>query len=155
LTFRIGFGIGRIFKSIQEGKWHERLATMMQRRTLTLLALVMAIRYVFSFQSASFKNGQSPRSELCSAVSSVPSKDDGDNKENKAMAFLKKIGKVGGSASRDFRFAIGVDEGASGKSLDQSATVSIKAMAVLRTLSSERSRSLFGSDPMLRFAARA
>jgi hypothetical protein len=89
---------------------------MMHRRTLTLLTLVMAIRSALSFQSESFKNGPSLRSELCSAFSSVPSKDDGDNKENKAMAFLKKIGKVGGSASRDFRFAIGVDEGASGKS---------------------------------------
>jgi hypothetical protein len=111
-----------------DGKWHERLATITQRRTLTLLTLVMTVRCAFSFQSASFKNGPSSRSELCSAFSSVPSKEDGDNKENKAMAFLKKIGKVGGSASRDFRFAIGVDEGASGKSLDQSATVSMKAI---------------------------
>lgn len=32
------------------------------------------------------------------------------------MKFLKKIGKVGGAANRDFRYAIGVDEGLAGKS---------------------------------------
>ena len=32
------------------------------------------------------------------------------------MNFLKTIGKVGGVANRDFRYAIGVDEGPSGKS---------------------------------------
>jgi len=32
------------------------------------------------------------------------------------MQFLKSIGKVGGAANRDFRYAIGVDEGPSGKS---------------------------------------
>lgn len=37
--------------------------------------------------------------------------------DNKAMAFLKKIGKVGGAANRDYRHAIGVDEGSSGKSV--------------------------------------
>jgi hypothetical protein len=31
--------------------------------------------------------------------------------DNKAMAFLKKIGKVGGEANKDFRYAIGIDEG--------------------------------------------
>jgi len=36
--------------------------------------------------------------------------------DNKAMQFLKKMGKVGGAANRDFRYAIGVDEGTSGKS---------------------------------------
>jgi hypothetical protein len=49
---------------------------------------------------------------------------DGQNfvgKENKAMSFLKKIGKVGGAANRDFRFAIGVDEGSAGKSINVSS----------------------------------
>jgi hypothetical protein len=31
------------------------------------------------------------------------------------MAFLKKIGKVGGAANKDFRYAIGIDEGPAGK----------------------------------------
>ena len=35
--------------------------------------------------------------------------------DNKAMAFLKKIGKVGGAANKDFRYAIGIDEGPAGK----------------------------------------
>ena len=39
-----------------------------------------------------------------------------DVEDNKAMKFLKTIGKVGGTANRDFRFALGVDEGPSGKS---------------------------------------
>ena len=37
------------------------------------------------------------------------------------MAFLKKIGKVGGAANKDYRFALGVDEGPSGKSAAGSA----------------------------------
>lgn len=31
--------------------------------------------------------------------------------ENKAMSFLKKIGKVGGAANKDFALAVGIDEG--------------------------------------------
>jgi hypothetical protein len=37
------------------------------------------------------------------------------NRDNKSMAFLKKIGKVGGAANKDFRYAIGIDEGPAGK----------------------------------------
>jgi hypothetical protein len=48
-----------------------------------------------------------------SSSSSQAGTGDGDNK---AMQFLKKIGKVGGAANRDFRYALGVDEGPSGKS---------------------------------------
>lgn len=36
-------------------------------------------------------------------------------KENKAMAFLRKIGKVGGAANQDFMNSVGVDEGPAGK----------------------------------------
>lgn len=36
-------------------------------------------------------------------------------KSNKAMKFLKKIGRVGGAANKDFRYAIGIDEGPSSK----------------------------------------
>ena len=35
--------------------------------------------------------------------------------DNKAMAFLRKIGKVGGAANKDFVNALGVDEGPVGK----------------------------------------
>jgi hypothetical protein len=38
-----------------------------------------------------------------------------DKEDNKAMTFLRKIGKVGGVANKDYRFAMGVDEGPSGK----------------------------------------
>jgi len=41
--------------------------------------------------------------------------DDRKRKDNKAMAFLRKIGKVGGNT--DFTQAIGVDEGPSGKAM--------------------------------------
>jgi hypothetical protein len=34
-------------------------------------------------------------------------------KENSAMAFLRKVGKVGGENNHDYTFATGVDEGAS------------------------------------------
>ena len=47
---------------------------------------------------------------LASTGSDVPSE---TSPENKAMAFLRKIGKVGGST--DFKNAIGVDEGTAGK----------------------------------------
>ena len=41
-----------------------------------------------------------------SSASTTPAK-----KDNKAMAFLKKMGKVGGAANKDFSTAIGSDEG--------------------------------------------
>lgn len=46
-----------------------------------------------------------------------PSVSESDNDENKAMLFLKKIGKVGGNSNRDFRLAIGFDEGPGGKAV--------------------------------------
>jgi Complex I intermediate-associated protein 30 (CIA30) len=57
--------------------------------------------------------------------------------DNSAMNFLRRVGKVGGSANRDFRYAIGVDEGSSGKSIGDdhhsgSPVASSHASAVLR-----------------------
>jgi hypothetical protein len=40
---------------------------------------------------------------------------DGTGSDNKAMAFLRRIGKVGGTAQQDFTNAVGVDEGPAGK----------------------------------------
>jgi hypothetical protein len=40
---------------------------------------------------------------------------DGRGSDNKAMAFLRRIGKVGGTAQQDFTNAVGVDEGPAGK----------------------------------------
>ncbi len=47
--------------------------------------------------------------------------------DNKAMAFLKKIGKVGGAANKDFALAVGIDEGG-GKS-SESGSVRAKVDA--------------------------
>lgn len=52
-------------------------------------------------------------------------------KKNSAMDFLKKIGKVGGAANRDFRYAIGVDEGPSGKSAGNGLNVSRRELCLL------------------------
>ena len=68
-----------------------------------------------------------PEPVRTSATRSSSSSSEGNNEQasggaaagagdNKAMQFLKKMGKVGGAANRDFRYAIGVDEGTSGKS---------------------------------------
>jgi hypothetical protein len=50
--------------------------------------------------------------------------------DNKAMSFLKKIGKVGGAANRDLRFAIGVDEGPAGKTMSDGMKVNPKSHVV-------------------------
>ena len=51
-------------------------------------------------------------------ASTTDQKSTSDNeRDNKAMSFLKRIGKVGGAANRDFRFAVGVDEGPAGKTM--------------------------------------
>jgi hypothetical protein len=48
-------------------------------------------------------------------------------KTNKAMEFLKRIGKVGGSANKEYIFAMGVDEGPSGKALGSRGSVSTRS----------------------------
>jgi hypothetical protein len=53
------------------------------------------------------------------------SNNDSNMSDNKAMAFLKKIGKVGSSdGQRDIRFAVGVDEGQAGKTMQNGMKVS-------------------------------
>lgn len=37
--------------------------------------------------------------------------------DNKAMQFLKKIGKVGGVANKDYRYGVGADEGPAGRTM--------------------------------------
>lgn len=86
------------------------------------------------FAVASFGRGPEalphPRYNYLSLLSSASSsqgsnsESDRSGKNNKAMSFLKKIGKVGGAANRDFRYAIGVDEGPSGKSAGNGLNVS-------------------------------
>lgn len=57
--------------------------------------------------------------------------DDSATTENKAMSFLKKIGKVGGAANKDFALAVGIDEGG-GKS---SASGSVRMNTLFAALS--------------------
>jgi Complex I intermediate-associated protein 30 (CIA30) len=42
-------------------------------------------------------------------------KEEAKKKENKSMAFLRKIGRVGGAANKDFVNAVGSDEGSTGR----------------------------------------
>lgn len=82
----------------------------------------------------------SSQSSRCADGNNAPTENKGDNK---AMKFLKKIGKVGGAANRDFRHAIGVDEGPSGKSAGSTRKVSRAAswelQKYLARLKSDRS----------------
>jgi hypothetical protein len=55
-------------------------------------------------------SSENPNSTATSATTTTPNK----KTQQKAMDFLKKIGRVGGDT--DFRYAIGVDEGETGKS---------------------------------------
>ena len=54
---------------------------------------------------------QCPRSRGVLAVSADSDAEKGDNK---AMAFLRKVGRVGGAANMDFATALGLDESPSG-----------------------------------------
>lgn len=48
--------------------------------------------------------------------------------ENKAMSFLKKIGKVGGAANKDFALAVGIDEGGGKSSPSGSVRIVISVL---------------------------
>jgi len=53
-----------------------------------------------------------PTTSYAASSDNSPSQQSESKKgDNRAMAFLKKIGKVGGAANKDFRHAIGIDEG--------------------------------------------
>jgi hypothetical protein len=81
-------------------------------KVLPLLSLLsIAIVSSEAFEVAVSRN-QAPKLSL--SAKSSPTDDPTEKKtENKAMAFLKKIGKVGGENNHDYTFATGVDEGAS------------------------------------------
>jgi hypothetical protein len=55
-------------------------------------------------------------------------KSPGQPKDNKAMSFLRKIGRVGASTSADFINAVGVDEGPSGKTTGNRQTNGIRKL---------------------------
>ena len=54
------------------------------------------------------------------------------DKDNKAMAFLRKIGRVGGPR-QDFRHVIGVDEGSTGKASGSSRSSLRKSLSAFKT----------------------
>ena len=81
--------------------------------------VLFACTKVLSFQPcvlAPSRGGYRSGTIQCATSSDGPSTQPSKKqKDNKAMAFLRKIGKVGGAANKDFRFAIGIDEGTAGK----------------------------------------
>jgi hypothetical protein len=111
--------------------------------SLYLLLHSMAIRNFLHFSTYAFQNipyviqsraicssGVERRSEKwvlrAENVTVVPSSwSESQQPDNRAMLFLKKIGKVGGSANRDFRLAIGFDEGPGGKAVEDGMKVNI------------------------------
>lgn len=91
-------------------------AFMMPEATLSSPRIVLSVSSSSTTSSLSTESG-SGSSNKKGSTSSSKTKTDGDNK---AMAFLKKIGKVGGTKV-DFTNAIGVDEGVSGGKEDSSS----------------------------------
>jgi hypothetical protein len=57
--------------------------------------------------------------------------------ENKAMAFLRKVGKVGGVAHVDFKNAMGVDEGPAGKTSDRGMKPVRKAKSAYKAVTAD------------------
>jgi len=97
----------------------------------TLSLLLIGVTDVGAWISSSVVNLQLKRRRLNSIqYRAERSNVNGDNREesndNKAMKFLKKIGKVGGAANRDFRYAIGPDEGSSGKTSGEGQHASVR-----------------------------
>jgi hypothetical protein len=82
-------------------------------KVLILLSLLsIAIVSSEAFEIAVSRNKAAHKVSL-SAKPSPPDDPTEKKKENSAMAFLRKVGKVGGENNHDYTFATGVDEGAS------------------------------------------
>ena len=104
-------------------------------RLKTLLFTVGWFCTASAFQSRWMARGStsklaSPTSDEATSSSSSSSSS-GKKKDNKAMAFLRKIGRVGGP-KQDFTHVIGVDEGSVGKSAS-SASGLRKTLAAFRS----------------------
>lgn len=82
-----------------------------------LFSFMVAFKLVISF-SPPIHLAQSKKTNPVTLATRSMSLIDKDHqhKDNKAMSFLRKIGKVGGAANKSFINAIGVDEGSVGKS---------------------------------------
>ena len=99
-------------------------------RLKTLLFTVGWFCTASAFQSRWMARGST--SKLASSTSDeATSSSSGKKKDNKAMAFLRKIGRVGGP-KQDFTHVIGVDEGSVGKSAS-SASGLRKTLAAFRS----------------------
>jgi hypothetical protein len=101
--------------------------TVLPKVLVPLLLLSVAIVSSEAFETASTRNQRqklslsakppSPTDDasILSTSSTFPHATTEKKKDNKAMAFLRKLGKIGGAANIDFRYAMGPDEGPSGK----------------------------------------
>ena len=91
------------------GQWN--LETMLQSTLLPILLLACDASVGGAFQPPAAATRRCPRGRGILAASA----DAGDGKgDNKAMAFLRKVGRVGGAANMDFANAMGLDESPSG-----------------------------------------
>jgi hypothetical protein len=66
-------------------------------------------------QQLSLSAKPSPTDNDDPSIHTTPSTTSAKKKDNSAMAFLRKVGKIGGAANHDYTFATGVDEGPSDK----------------------------------------
>lgn len=85
---------------------------------LTKVQILLSLLSIATVSSEAFEIAVSKNQAHKLSLSAKPSSTDDPvptekKKENKAMAFLRKAGKIGGEANHDYTFATGVDEGAS------------------------------------------
>ncbi len=92
-------------------RWNRLKTTYMIFSFTITFNLVIAFPIPFHFAQ-----GKRANSVILATCSMSLLDKDHHHKENKAMSFLRKIGKVGGAANKSFINAIGVDEGSVGKS---------------------------------------
>ncbi len=91
---------------------------------LWIMILFQCQKFCSSFLQSKQKNFQKI---IFRSVSDDKTSIETTKADNKAMAFLKKIGKVGGAANKDFALSVGIDEGG-GKS---SESGSVRAKVVV------------------------
>jgi hypothetical protein len=118
-----------------------RSDSLICKAALTFLALIVHTKALVDIApSAIFDKGRKCSRRLSSQQlhsTSTKSSNDKNISDNKAMAFLKKIGKVGSANGRDIRFAVGVDEGQAGKSLQNGMKVRRKVNLFYATVDNE------------------
>lgn len=93
------------------------MATLPKKLVCFALVALLTMNASDAFTPRNVKDSTLRVHKLAAAKPSSSTEDIKQAKDNKAMAFLKKMGKVGGSANRDYRFAMGIDEGPSTKAV--------------------------------------